>query len=759
MLYLKPPYHIFEGVVVYADHANDRQFYYMPGVPKLSTGIDASGRELPFIQLLKYRGDTLQGGFLNLEVNLGIEQEKIDKIAIKLRAIYQLDDTPLMSPILIESGEVKLIALGAESPDPDPDDGAPPDDEPLSRFVEEINQAASPALYGDNKAIFSIELTRVGVELIEASISMKDNRLPVGVIYSLDYFALRPAFTVKVSVDWDRVQTHFEESFGVSSLFYEQDVSTVVDSLIESRVIQIDVDSFLPEGEDAGSWVGRRDQAIIELKDMVLENFFEPSLDPMSEEEDTWDKITSTVQSLYNISVLTFKYTKKDFTRIDKKSINLSMNERITVRKKIYPQAFLRGMHYLLTDESFDRSLLIQKVTLDSNWFQKRRVNAHALVNFERDSVEAILVTLKYGDHLNTLRLTREAQADVVDWNSIISSTNTIIRDVELSYSVRFRDVNAAERPAQIDSSARIVTGSEIEISPTADNLYFVDEIIIGADLMPWSRYPSVAVEVAYTDEANNIRLMQAFLLSESKPEVTWRRFRIDPARPEYQIRVIYLSNTNRDIVHEWIVTDQERFLVRDPRPASRTLQVVPAVDWNLVSMVFVELNYRDAENSIDEYKTLSFMNTDGERSPKSFSVSLDDPEKRLISYDASILLSDNRLIQIPRSLTAASSVFLRADMVGHRIVSVSPAEADFPQRGIINVVAVLDYQDDEYGLAYEDTLTFYSQEEVAYFEFDYARAEYSDYQCSVRINYTNGLSQFRELGFLDGDVILLPVA
>ena len=94
------------------------------------------------------------------------------------------------------------------------------------------------------------------------------------------------------------MQTHFEESFSADVLFSSTEIDKVVDKLIEEQVVKIEVDSFLPEGEDAGSWVGRRDQAINDFKDMVLENFFKPSLEPMKEEKDGWDKFADTAERL-----------------------------------------------------------------------------------------------------------------------------------------------------------------------------------------------------------------------------------------------------------------------------------------------------------------------------------------------------------------------------------------------------------------------------------------------------------------------------
>jgi len=340
MLFLKPPYYIIEGAAVYSDHANPRQFYYMPAMPKLSTVFDPTvgpnGAQIPQISLIKFRDVAAQGGgFLTFTVDLGIDQDRLDTIAAEYKRLAQLRDNPIPAPVQLESGTVQLMILGETTPAP-PTTGQPPaqpsDDD--RRFVLKINPpyASKPALYGDNPAIFSVQLDQDGVQLVEQTLFAAE-LMPIGVIYSLDFFALRPAYTVSVTADWNRVQTHFDESFNLDILFSSVQIDKVVDKLVEDRVIKIDVDSFLPEGEDGGSWVGRRDQAINDFKDMVIKSCFTPSIEPIKEEEDGWDKFLHTVDHLALLGAVgggaesaKFTYAKRDLTRIDQKTMNLTMN-------------------------------------------------------------------------------------------------------------------------------------------------------------------------------------------------------------------------------------------------------------------------------------------------------------------------------------------------------------------------------------------------------------------------------------------------
>ena len=764
MLSLKPPFHIIQGAAVFADHANELMFYYMPAMPHLTTIVDpVAGVDVPQIQLLKFRGGAGNGGFLTFEVNLGLEQARVDEIAVELKQFYHLREKPIVAPVVLEGGSVRLIILGRAT-----DANGQPmwDTEQQQRFVVRIEHATKPALYGDNQAIFSVELDQEGVQLIENSL-VHSELMPIGVVYALDFFALRPAFTVKVTADWNRIQTHFEENFKADVLFSSTEIDTVVDKLIEDQVVKIDVDSFLPEGEDAGSWVGRRDQAVNEFKDMVLENFFKPSLEPMKEEKDGWDRFADTADRLALLAatggwggVVKFSYVKKDLTRIDQKRINLVMNERVTVKRSIFPQATLKGLGRVLRDAqgNIDADRFVQGVTLDDAWFEKRALKAHSLVDFDNDKVDSVNVTLTYNGQPRTIRLTKAEPDGAREWNSVLSG-NTMVRPVEYEYRVAFRNVDTADRPGVLVSRRQSAIGDEFEVSPRGEGLYFIDDIQIGASLLPWDRYPQVSVEVRYTDPPNGIRLAETFVLAKEKPEVTWKRFRLNPEVNKYDVRVTFLALDHHDVLIDWTSTDQERLIIRDPHPLKRTVQLAPAVDWRLVAMIFVELRYLDAANGVDEQQTLAFFDTPEDRVPKAFSINLVDGNYRLVSYATTIVLKDNRTIIVPRSVTAGSTIVLRADMAGHRIVTVMPPTVDFAARGIVRIEAQLSYRDADARLTFQDRFTFTDSRDVGFFEFDYVSADRSSYSCLVTLVLSNGLVQERDLGSLSVDRLVLPSA
>src|SRR5436309_4662732 len=115
MLYLNPPFFVIDGVSLFPDHADPLQYYFLPMMPRLTLG--GPDGKVPQLQLIKYRGKAGTGGFLNFDVNVGIDPDDLADVARQLRNAAKLDDLPRLAPVPLVDGTVKLLLLGAESAD------------------------------------------------------------------------------------------------------------------------------------------------------------------------------------------------------------------------------------------------------------------------------------------------------------------------------------------------------------------------------------------------------------------------------------------------------------------------------------------------------------------------------------------------------------------------------------------------------------------------------------------------------------------
>ena len=778
MLYLNPPFLVIEGVSVFPDHEDPLQFYYLPMNPRLTQLPDSqTGNKVPQIQVIEYRGTAGMGGFLNFDCNIGVDPDKLEDVGQQIKQKLRLRDKARLGPVPLIDGRVRIMLFGASTADSGlatgggtaGGSGSAPGSlvstvvttSPTTgtqagpKFVTKIDQAAKPSLYGDNQAAFSVALDQSGVTVLKKA--MQGELSPIGIVYSLDYLALRPAYNVSVNVDWDRVQKHLDEHFSTNSLFFSADIEKAVDKLIESRAIQINVDTFVPEdGEDSGV-MGRRDKAVEDIREMITSSFFTPSLDPVKETKDASDTALKIIRGIATAGIdsksALFGYKKTDYTRIDKKSLNHNMRERTTVRRSIYPQGHLSGLFQTLRDGGVDLSRFVISVDLDDPYFERRRAKVISRANFEEDSIGSLDIRLNYDGTPKNVILDPATPTATVEWPSTLVN-GKMKRELTASYKVTFKGVDNTERPISLVSPEQTSGLDNLEINPR--ELYGIVQVPIVALSFPFDRYPQVEVHTRYADPANNIRMNETFVLTKEKPEQQWKIFVRDPKLTRFEYKVILRAANNRDIEKPWVAADEEQVFVRDPFPNKLRVDVVPNIPWAQVQDIFVDLSYEDRENNVSQQESLHFSQTDA--AAKSFGVELRNPTLRRVSYSVSIIFSDGRMVEIPRSSTQQRRIIVNANMRGHKIVTIRPERADFKGMKIKELRVEARYRDDEAGLSFEDAHTFVSADDQTSFEFDYVDAAKARYEYQTTLVFTNGMSKVTEWQKTDKDDLVIPV-
>ncbi|MBO9522995.1 MAG: hypothetical protein J7518_15795 [Nocardioidaceae bacterium] len=751
MLYLEAPFHVIEGVAVFRDHADPQQWYAMPGAPRLVTvkeTVAGQEVEVPQLSLIKFKGNAGTGGFLNFDVDLALPDELRDDVRTEIKRLEHLPDLPRLADLQVVDGTVRMMLFDKESPLPAPAGGgggqpapAPKPEEELLQFVLKLSHAAKPALYGSQRAAFSVQLTQEGVTTLEKA--MAGELSPIGIIYSLDYLGLRPAYHVQVHVDWERVQKHIDEheEFNVP-LFYSSTVDKVLDELEDKRIIQITADTFVEE-EDGSPVIARRDQAMDEVRDMITDAFFEPSLDPVDRGAgaagavQTFGRVLRAIGSGGMSEFNAFSRRKVDLTRIDKKRLDVSMSERTTVRRTIYPQGHLSGLFRVLRDAGLDMSRFVTEVDLDDPWFERRNVELVSRAEWVRDGIRSVDVDLDYRGKETSKLLDKDTVKETMSWSSVLENGG-MVRDVEVGYTVNFADVDAGERPRSLTSKASIEKGDRIEIDPR--ELYSLVPVPVVALSFPWERYPDVEVEVAYDDPGNGIAQSDVVVLGKDKTDDTWSMFVVDPELDTFRYRITYRAADQRDVVGDWVSTDGERIIVRDPFPSGRILEVVPAVDWTEVLRVFVDVSYTDAEHGLHAEDSFEF--TESQATTQTFAVALADPARRVVDYRVTVMKKNGETVVGPPSSTQERRVIVRADVAGHRVVTVRTDGGDFAAHKIRKMTVKLHYDDPVTKVDDERTLT--SAADVAVFEFDFVAGGPDHFDYEVVTEFTNNLTKTR---------------
>src|SRR5215469_2296661 len=119
MLYLNPPYFLINGVSIFPDSDDKLQFYYMPMMPHLTMVTDpTTSASTPQLTLIEYTGSAGTGGFLDFDVNLGLDDGALSEVTGILQRKLNLTQQPVLSPVTFVDGSVRLLILGAASTGP-----------------------------------------------------------------------------------------------------------------------------------------------------------------------------------------------------------------------------------------------------------------------------------------------------------------------------------------------------------------------------------------------------------------------------------------------------------------------------------------------------------------------------------------------------------------------------------------------------------------------------------------------------------------
>ncbi|MFE5794999.1 hypothetical protein ACFQ8C_20830 [Streptomyces sp. NPDC056503] len=712
MLSLAPPFLMVNGFSLFPDHADPLQWYYLPMGPSIAVR-NEGGAATPVFSLLQFRGekDDTTGGLLNFDVVLGPPADRLDsvldEVAGEIQSQLNLPERPRRPvPVPLEGGTVKLVLLDSES------DGAPDD----SRFVERIIHQAQPSLYGANQAAFSAVLDARGSTLLASCL---DGAVaPIGVVYALDFLGLRPAYTVTLNIRWDQLKERLDKTFGVSGVFVSSQITEQLDKLKDERVIDIQDDLFVPEGEAGKSVIASHDRAVSAVYDMITDSFFEAALAPRPA-PDGWDRAAELATEFGRVAMTgglslagTYTYRRISSVQEVQKRLNVRMGERTAVRRTVYPQGHLSGIAELIAASGRPQSDFTRRVSIDDPWFGRRKVKVVSRVDFNSGFLTSVGVDLRYGEDGKTVLLDGQNNTGEVDWASRVEG-GTMVKPVTVDITYHLAQPAGWVLPDRL--TVHDTTETEIaEIRPS--ETFNFRPVLIREEGVPWADWRSVTVELRYRDAASGVSGEYAFELDGKQGLWQWPRFIVGSAPGTYSYRLTYHGIGRPDVVREWAETDENEVKVRDPFPATYLLTVRPLVAWTNVSTVLVDLLYEDPAHQLRQEASLEFTSEKG--GAQQFSAGLRDPTLRRITYRVTLLHTDGHMSTVPESSTGRPTLTVAADMPTHQAVVVrvdtKAAEAagiretkvEFAQSGTETVTASYSFTRDSGPVGHEFDVT-----------------------------------------------------
>ncbi len=717
MMYLHPPYYMFEGVAIVPDYDDPFQYYYFPNRPHLAVD---DGH--PAVRLLVYKANLEElepeeeavAGFFYFDTTLEWPEETLKKVAKKIQDQENLDRLPRLSPLLYKDGTVRLIFLDKSTPPPAPPGpsgagtgagtgGQTPAPTP-ERWVIKLESSGVPSLYGDNRAIFSTVLTKEATQLV---LSAFDGFIPAGVVYDLTFVAMQRAFNVHVSADWEQVYHFLDEKTSVDLFFYQSEVEDIVSQLIEKKIIKIEASL---EGVGDEGMENEFNQVRKELTDLVLDKFFKPV--PFPDKQDTDEpvegRIVDFARQLRTLGYPSVGYSRRTVDITEVRTIDVDYTVSRAVERKIAPQAHIS---LFFEDFQISREQVVTVVNGADDFWKTIDFTVAANADFDGDGIFGVSVDVAYGDD----RLAAAGEVPTTTWAALLSKSEPGFKKSSWfdpaagnQYAYRFKTIfapGALPGPEQeVESDWHTDSGTVLVVTPTM--LYQKRRIEFQlAKNFPADLFPQVQVEIRYDDKDIDWTFRDSDLIDKDQPRAVFSFRARSAADPAVAYRLLF-SHSGGTTESEWWTSSSDLVLVSDPRTNIFRVNILVAGDRSKIQELLLNFRFEDPQDGHAETKFIRLTQTNI-NDPQEWVFAPADPKQHRYTYSQLLMDTDGNLIEtgqvqedkstLPVGVIYAKRWEIRTELVG-------PVLSD---SGLEKIKLSLHYHDEQNGVASDKQMVF----------------------------------------------------
>ncbi|MEM8808940.1 MAG: hypothetical protein AAGF01_23220, partial [Cyanobacteria bacterium P01_G01_bin.38] len=554
-----------------------------------------------------------------------------------------------LAPLPYRDGTVRVTFLDRTTQPPGEGAEGEPETPPLEAPSEEkwvplLETSGVPALYGENRAIFSAMLSKKATALMFGAF---EGFMPVGVVYDLGYVGMQRAFNVHVEANWEQVYHHLRESFSADLVFVSIDKTKILDELEEKKFIKIEASL---EGVGDEGMEGEFQAVREELQDFVLEKFFKPVANP--KQLDTTGGHTEGLQTARRVVNLihhwpTAGYSRLELNASEIRQLEIDYTVTRAIERRIAPQAHLS---LFFEDYNLTRDQLVTVVDGKDALWEEVNFEISANADFEQDGIRGISVDIYYG-----LPLAENPEELPTTWSFLLDpqqprTTRAAWYNPEVGhqfsyrYTVHFAPDALPGPESTLTSGWRQHDSHVLVITPA--ELYQKREV--EAQLVrgfPSEFYPQVHVHLRYEDPETGWTHEDSELLDpeQTRLPLAFRSRREADAEVDY--RFTYIRSDGETVETAWQTTASDLVLVKDPLPEDLAVRVVVAGDRSQILNLIVDFKYEDIENQVFESGSI-VLDPDNINLPQQWSIPLKDPEQRRYWYSQTLVDINGNVMQ-----------------------------------------------------------------------------------------------------------------
>jgi len=273
-----------DGIDVYPDHESPTQFWYLPGTVRLAER--NKSKVLSYLWYTDSESDSDGTGFLNFEVNTAVPSATLDAIKGMIAGKTGANASKItLSAVPYQNGNVNFSVLGPVAATAG--EALKTDPSVLYQSKEQLVwTAGSSSLVGDNAAVCSVKFTKEGKVAAAMKQAILSGSNAIAALYRLEFLAMRPSVTFKVTGTMKKTITDFQLSLGTSipleAFVLDLGIQAQWQKIMSKTDLKIEVTDFTGEPQEGLKWA---QQILLEY---ILKNFFEVSI---GRDKDNWSPL------------------------------------------------------------------------------------------------------------------------------------------------------------------------------------------------------------------------------------------------------------------------------------------------------------------------------------------------------------------------------------------------------------------------------------------------------------------------------------
>lgn len=695
-----------EGITIFPDHENPKQFWYLSGPVSL-----AQRNGSTVFTLIKYNKKVKDkgakgGGFVTFEVNLNLP----DKIESRIKS--KLPDGAVLAPVPFDKGTVKCLALDVDK--------------------EQILGASSPSLYDDNSVIFSLTLNENQTTILEQAYN--GSATPIGVVYELEYTAMRPSLDVRLEADLQRVYNEFQASLGASGfvevMFLEGEIEAGFQKLIQEGAIKVDIVTFVDD-EDTKQ---QKETALKLFMDTLLKDWFVPTLTvpKLSEEDkedlpldettnnkddaaatdedknkpidgigedlkDTVDAVEDLTEEVIPQAKLKLRFVRQE----ERKKVTYIYRGAQATRKTYFPQGFFSR---LLSDVENKKGIIT--ADLDDPFFRTIAIDVQAPeINYGKYGIQSLHFAAKYPN--------REIESRIFDkeHNSAQLVEFAMNKNLDTSYKYQvqynFLPDSGWEGERVTYEIPWVSTEDRTQVLLPHEQLDFLDIAVTLERNFYWGNIQEARVYISYKSPNNKWNKEKVLRFTPDTDTEQHCKLRLSDREarkgedPSYTYYIEYQKSDDSAQKTERVTTKVQGIVVNDLTKKKLPVKFVPQLAPN--ERAFIDVVYEDAANDFRWDKSLEIGAIGS--TPVEIEIPLSNPSQPQFQYAITFLKADGRRLSqsFPLGIYHRSPIVINSG--SDLEVNVSPDSINWE---VVRTVTVnLLYQDSPNNIQKSETKTF----------------------------------------------------